>query len=265
MARNRVPSVSLVLGLAVALSGCSLLPGITNSGATPTPTAVSTADAATAFSATICTFNDAAFAFDETWSDLDAPLRDVQEAAALSRTEAETAKDELESLAWPADIADDIVVVEDYLDGRMAKLDQVIDAGTVEELDGIDFTTPEKVNAAASEIEASLGLGADYCPQTQEPEEEPVDDLAISTWSGVDSDGDDTVVILGTEWEAQVTVGSTLYEGTWELTDGVVTIDVTTSDNALAFNGFYEPGQTALSLSGTATNGHTWTVELRRI
>ncbi|MFC0681948.1 hypothetical protein ACFFGH_29295 [Lysobacter korlensis] len=263
MVRTRFHAVPLVLAL-LALSGCSLLPRVTG-GTTPTPTAVSTGEAATAFSATICTFNDAAFAFDRTWSDLEAPLRDLQEAASLSRIEAETAKRQLEGVSWPAGIADDIGVIEEYLQERMGKLDRVIAAETVEELDAIDFGTPEEVQAAASEIEASLELGADYCPQTEEPGVEPVEDLAISTWSGVDSDGDDTVVILGTDQDAQVTVGDTLYEGTWAVVDGVLTIDVATTDNTLSFSGDYQPAQTSMSLSGTATNGHTWTVELRRL
>jgi hypothetical protein len=267
MPRTRLHAVPLTLAitLAVSIGGCAAIERLAPQGAaTPTPAAVDSERAATAFTDTICAFNDGAFAFNETWTDLEAPLGDLHEAAALSRAEAVTAKEQLEDVAWPADIGDEITVIEGYLDERVGKLDQVLGADSAEQLDAIDFTTPDDVGTAASRIEERLGLGTDYCPTTAGPDPQQAG-LTTSTWSGVDSDGDDTVIILGTDGDAQVTVGTTPYSGSWKLADGVLTLDVTTTDNALSFHGFYEAGQTSMSLSGTATNGHTWTVELRRL
>ena len=267
---SRIVVVPLALALSGGLAGCAFLTPLTGGGGgatpPPTPTSVSSAEAASAFTETICTFNDAAFAFDETWSDLEAPLRDVQEAASLSRIEAGVAKEQLEAVSWPADIADDVVVIEEYLQQRIEKLDAVISAESVEELDEIDFTTPEPVNTAAAEVEAFLELGADYCPATEDPADpaDPADELASSTWTGTDSDGDETEVLLGADGSATVTVADVVYEGTWDLAVGVLSIDVSGSETALAFSGFYEAGASTMTLSGTATNGHTWTVELQR-
>ena len=267
MNRTRLVLVPFALVLAAGLGGCTFLnPLAQQGGATPTPTAVSSAEAANAFTDTICTFNDAAFAFDQTWSDLEAPLRELQEAASLSRIEAEAAKEELEAVTWPADIADDVVVIEEYLEMRMGKLESVISAESVDELDEIDFTTPEAVNTAAADVEEFLELGADYCPSGEEPAEpaDPAAELSDSTWAGTDSDGDQTELRLAAGGSASVTVGGADYSGTWDLAAGVLTIEVARTDNALSFSGLYEPGATAIAFSGTATNGHTWTVEVQR-
>jgi hypothetical protein len=267
MVRTRLISVPLVLGLAVALSGCSLLPRVTSSSdATPTPTVLSVADAGAAYAGTICTFNEGARAFADTWTDDAATLRQLKEAASLGQREAEAAKEQLEAAGWPADLAPDIEVIVGYLDERIARFDQVLAAETLEELDPIELaTTPDGVNESATRIEEALELGTGYCPGTDAPVEDPAAELVQSTWSGVDSDGDDTVVLLGTEGDAQVTVGTTLYEGTWELENSMLILEVATADNALSFNGVWAPGANSISMSGTATNGHTWTVDLRRI
>jgi hypothetical protein len=267
MNRTRLVAVPLVLGLAGALGGCTLLnPLLPQGGSTPTPTVVGSAEAASAFTDTICSFNDAAFAFDATWSDLDAPLRDLQAAALLGRVEAEEAKRHLEAVRWPTDIAADVVVIQGYLQERVDKLDSVISAGSVEELEGIDFTTPEEVNSAAAEVEAFLQLGADYCPAPDDPDEpsDPAAELATSAWAGSDSDGDETELLLRADGSASVTVAGVAYDGTWQLVSGILSVDVTRTDNALAFSGFFEPGATALAMSGTASNGHRWTVQLQR-
>jgi hypothetical protein len=264
MNRTRLVAVPLALILAGMLGGCAFPAQLfQGGGTTPTPTAVSAAEAATAFSDTICTFNDAAFAFDRTWSDLEAPLRDLQEAASLSRVEAEAAERQLQAVSWPADIADDVTVIEQYLRDRMEKLDSVISAESVDELDAVDFTTPEAVNTAAAEVEAFLELGADYCPAPEEPSD-PAASLGGSTWTGTDSDGDETELVLGADGSASAKVGGAAFEGTWELAAGVLTVAVARTDNSLAFTGTYEPGADVMALSGTATNGHTWTVELLR-
>jgi hypothetical protein len=157
-------------------------------------------------------------------------------------------------------------VVVTYLDERIAKFDQVLAAETLEELDSIELaTTPDAVNESAARIEEALSLGSSYCPEPSAAAADPLEELTQSTWSGVDSDGDDTVVILGTEGDAQVTVGTTLYEGTWALENSMLILEVATADNALSFNGVWAPGANSISMSGTATNGHTWTVDLRRV
>jgi hypothetical protein len=170
-------------------------------------------------------------------------------------------------VTWPADIADDVVVIEEYLEQRMGKLESVISAESVDELDEIDFTTPEAVNTAAADVEEFLELGADYCPSGEEPVEpaaDPAAELGDSTWAGTDSDGDETVLRLAADGAASVTVAGAEYAGTWDLAAGVLTIEVARTDNALSFSGFYEPGANAMALSGTATNGHTWTVDAQR-
>jgi hypothetical protein len=262
----RFASVPIVLGLAVALSGCSFLPRVTSGeGATPTPAVLSVEDAGAAYADTICTFNDGARSFADTWTNDGATLRQLKEAASLGLIETKAAKEQLEAPGWPAELAPDMDVIVAYLDDRIAKFDQVIAAETLEELDPIELaTTPDEVNDSAARIEEALSLEAGYCPQAP-AEEDPLAELAQSTWSGVDSDGDDTVVILGTDGDAQVTVGTTLYEGTWALEDSMLVLEVETTDNALAFNGVWAAGANSISMSGTATNGHTWTVDLRRI
>jgi hypothetical protein len=261
---NRTRLVVVPLALVLAVAGCGA-PSRVAPAPSPTPSAVGPAEAATAFADTICTFNDAAFAFDTTWSDLEAPLRDLQAAASLSRTEAETAKQGLQAVTWPADIADDVLVIEEYLDERIEKLDSVVSARAVEELDGIDFTTPDGVNTAAAEVEAFLELGADYCPDSGAGDgSDPAAELSSSAWSGTDSDGDDTELLLEADGSASVTVAAAQYGGTWKLADGLLAVDASRPDNSLAFSGVYEPGADSMNLSGTATNGHSWTVLLQR-
>jgi hypothetical protein len=265
----RVVSVPLVLGLALALGGCGLLPQVQlpQGNATPTPTAVSAEQAATVYSATICTFNDGASAFADTWQNDAASLRDLKEAASLARIEAETALAGLQGTAWPADVAAEVESINGYLQARVERLNQVIAAEALGDLDDIELTTtPDEVNDAAARLEESLGLGTGFCP-ADEPQApaEPADDLATTTWAGTDSDGDETEVYFGSANGAQVSVGGTLYEGTWQVADGLLTIEVASADNSLAFNGFYEAGAASIALSGTATNGHTWTVELQRL
>jgi hypothetical protein len=77
MIRVRSVSVPLVLGLAVALSGCSFLPTVNAVVATPTPTALSDEEAAAAYTGTICSFNEGARAFAATWTDDTATLRQL--------------------------------------------------------------------------------------------------------------------------------------------------------------------------------------------
>jgi hypothetical protein len=266
MNRIRFLAGPLALLAATAVGGCGFLSPASPPQATPTPTAVSSAEAASVFTVTICTFNDAAFAFDSKWSDLEAPLRDLQEAASLSMAEAEAAKHDLEAVTWPADIADDVLVIEHYLQQRVAKLDSVIAADTVDELAKIDFTTPGEVNSAAAEVEAFLELGADYCPnspQTGDPSA-PAAEPAPSTWTGTDSDGDDTELRLEADGSASAKVGGAVYDGTWHLDERRLSVELARADNSLAFAGVYEQGAVAINLSGTATNGHTWTVKLQR-
>jgi hypothetical protein len=270
MNRTRTASIPLVLGLSLLLGGCGFLPQVQlpQSNATPTPVVVSAEQAATAYSGTICTFNAGARAFADTWKDDAASLRDLKEAASLAKIEAETALSELEGTGWPADIATDVEVVGGYLRTRIERLDQVIGAEAIEELDDIELaTTPDEVNDSAARVEEALALGVDFCPQPDpEVPAEPADaELAATTWTGTDSDGDETVLFFGTGGVAEVTVADVVYEGTWELADGMLTIDVSTTENSLAFNGLYESGATALALSGTATNGHTWTLDVERL
>lgn len=258
---RRTSSTALAVGLAMALSGCTLIP---SAGAgTPAPAALSIEEAATAYSGTICTFNDGARAFAATWTDDAAELRDLQEAASLAAIEAEAAKDELESAAWPADLAPDMAVVLEYLDERIAKLTQVIRAETLDELDSIELArTPEEVDESAARIEEALSL-VDFCPQTSASAEEPTqegDELVGTTWTGTDSDGDETTITFSSGGAVTVLVGATTYEGDWVIAGGEVALTVSTPAETLEYSGNWSPGVTGVFLSGTASNGHTFDV-----
>lgn len=262
MAPTRLASVSFVVGLAAVLSGCSPSPTANSGGSTPT--ALTAEDAATAYSGTICTFNEGARAFSATWTDDAATLRQIKEGAALAQVEAESAKETLETTAWPIEVDSDVDVVVTYLDERITKLDQVIAAETLEELDPIELaTTPDAVNESAARIEETLSLEEGYCSGTAAPAEEPGDggeELVGTTWTGTDSDDDETTITFSAANAASVLVSDVPYEGTWTVTDGSIRIAVSTQGEALEYLGNYSPGVTALSLSGTASNGHTFDV-----
>jgi hypothetical protein len=147
-----LPALALVLG--AALTGCA--PGAASQEPTPAPTGPSLEAAGVAYGETTCAFNEAIYLFTDVWYNPDAPLEALTEAAEVNKEASLRAAEELRAAEWPADVADDVAVVAEHAETRAEKLDGVIGATTLEELNEITFDGDDETKAAGERVKEAL-------------------------------------------------------------------------------------------------------------